>query len=57
MTKNLTKINTDKKIWDQNNSLPEEAFTPQKRTSSTSEHENFLIFSTFVGHFLALRIH
>jgi hypothetical protein len=29
----------------------EEAFSPQKRTSSTSKHENSLLFSIFVGHF------
>jgi hypothetical protein len=28
----------------------EEAFSPQKRTSTTSKHD-FLFFSTFVGHF------
>jgi hypothetical protein len=27
-----------------------EAFSPQKRTSSTSKHENSLLFSIFVGH-------
>jgi hypothetical protein len=28
-----------------------EAFSLQKRTSSTSKHENSLLFSIFVGHF------
>jgi hypothetical protein len=28
-----------------------EAFSPQKRTSSTSKHENSVLFSTFVGNF------
>jgi hypothetical protein len=28
-----------------------EAFSPQKRTSSTSKHENSVLFSIFVGHF------
>ncbi len=31
-----------------------EDFSPQKRISTTSKHENSLIFSVFVGHF-ALR--
>ncbi len=31
-----------------------EAFSPQKRTSSTSKHENSLLFSVFVGHFALL---
>ena len=29
-----------------------EAFSPQKRTSSTSKHENSVLFSIFVGKFL-----
>jgi hypothetical protein len=28
-----------------------ESFSPQKGTSSTSKHENSLLFSIFVGHF------
>jgi hypothetical protein len=28
-----------------------EAFSPQKRTSSTSKHKNSLLFSVFVDHF------
>jgi hypothetical protein len=28
-----------------------EAFSPQKRTSSTSKHENSVLFSIFVSHF------
>jgi hypothetical protein len=28
-----------------------EAFSPQKRTSSTSKHENSVLFSIFVGLF------
>ncbi len=28
-----------------------EAFSPQKRTSSTTKHENSVLFSIFVGHF------
>jgi hypothetical protein len=28
-----------------------DAFSPYKRTSSTSKHENSLLSSTFVGHF------
>ncbi len=31
--------------------VTEEAFSSQKRTSSTSKHKNSLIFSTFVGNF------
>ncbi len=29
----------------------EEAFSPQKRKSSTSKHKNSVLFSIFVGHF------
>ncbi len=32
----------------------EEAFIPQKKTSSTSKHEISLFFSIFVGHFALL---
>jgi hypothetical protein len=28
-----------------------EAFSPQKRPSTTSKHENSVLFSIFVGHF------
>ncbi len=28
-----------------------EAFSPQKRTYSTSKHKNSLLFSIFMGHF------
>ncbi len=31
-----------------------EAFSPQKRTSSTSKDENSLLFSIFFGHFALL---
>jgi hypothetical protein len=31
--------------------IKEEAFSFQKRTSSTSKHEISVFFSTFVGHF------
>ncbi len=31
--------------------MTKEAFSSQKRTSSTSKHEISLLFSTFVGHF------
>jgi hypothetical protein len=67
MTKNWKKIyscNICKKILDRklhftytwafikDSQATEETFSPQKRTSSTSEHENSLLFSIFVGHFL-----
>jgi hypothetical protein len=32
-----------------------EAFSPQKRTSSTSKYENSVFFSIFVGHFCPSR--
>jgi hypothetical protein len=31
-----------------------QVFSPQKRTSSTSKHENSVLFSIFVGHFSLL---
>jgi hypothetical protein len=31
-----------------------EAFSPQKRTSSTSKNENSVLFSIFLGHFSLL---
>jgi hypothetical protein len=45
---NLKKITAEKK----DAQATGEAFSPQKRTSSTSKHENSVIFSIFVGHFL-----
>ena len=55
----LKKITAEKNInffWIKNYNLPFSrppggAFSPQKRTSSTSKHENSVLFSIFVGHF------
>jgi hypothetical protein len=67
MTKNRKNLQLEKItihfFWIKNYKLPipgppikdvqaaEEAFSPQKRTSSTSKHEIFLIFLNFCGAF------